>query len=129
MESSSSPNNSPFKDWQFWAMWTIIMMVLLTGGISKCHAKDNDRVDTILCKHECIVKIIEKTTPKSVRYIVLYRDKAIGLDELIDMSKSVKEYIEECWTYNVKPQLGIKLKNGEIQSIVRIRKKWHVSSK
>lgn len=125
MENSSSPNN-PFKDWQFWAMWLVVIVMLLFGGISKCHAKNNDRVDTVLCKPECIKGIFEKTTPKSVRYIVLYIDKTIGLEEMINMSKSVKEYIEECEKNRIKPNLGIKLKNGEIQSIIRIKKKWRV---
>lgn len=123
MANSSSHNDKlEGPDWKFWAMWFVIAILLLLTGL-KCQAKDNDRVDTVLCKPECIEKIIEKPTAKSIHYVVIYKDAKNDIEELIFMSKAVKEYLDRCKEYGVKPTLGIKLKNGEICSIVRIRKK------
>lgn len=129
MGKSSLPNN-PHKDPRFWVMWVIIIVLLTIGGIHKCKAatKDEVRYDTIPARVECIVKFVEKTSVnskgnKTTRYYVVYKDSQIGINDIIPMSESVHNYIIECNEFEVSPQLGIKLKNGEVYSIIRIRKK------
>lgn len=104
------------------AIIVIIMLLVLTA---KCHAADPVKVDTMLCKTECIQKIIQQTSPKgTIRYYAVYSDPSIRFSEIIPISKSVMEYIQLCKQYSIKPTLGIKLRNGVVSGIIRYKIKF-----
>lgn len=107
-----------------WIIAIIIIMVLLIST-AKCHAADPVKVDTMLCKTECIQKIIQQTSPKgTIRYYAVYNDPSIKFSEIIPISKSVMEYIHLCKQYSIKPTLGIKLRNGVVSGIIRYKIKF-----
>ena len=105
----------------------IIVVVLLILATAKCHAQSKAvaQVDTMLCKVECIQKIVQQTSQKgTIRYYAVYNDKSINFSEVIPVSKTVVEYIEMCKQYSIKPTLGIRLKNGVVSSIIRYKTKF-----
>ena len=107
-----------------WVIAIIIIMMLLIST-AKCHAADQVKVDTMLCKTECIQKIIQQTSPKgTIRYYAVYNDPSIKFSEIIPISKSVMEYIQLCKQYSIKPTLGIKLRNGVVSGIIRYKIKF-----
>ena len=107
-----------------WIIAIIIIMMLLIST-AKCHAADPVKIDTMLCKTECIQKIIQQTSPKgTIRYYAVYNDPSIKFSEIIPISKSVMEYIHLCKQYSIKPTLGIKLRNGVVSGIIRYKIKF-----
>lgn len=107
-----------------WIIAIIIIMMLLIST-AKCHAADPVKVDTMLCKTECIQKIIQQTSQKgTIRYYAVYNDPSIKFSEIIPISKSVMEYIQLCKQYSIKPTLGIKLRNGVVSGIIRYKIKF-----
>ena len=107
-----------------WIIAIIIIMMLLIST-AKCHAADPVKIDTMLCKTECIQKIIQQTSPKgTIRYYAVYSDQSIKFSEIIPISKSVMEYIQLCKQYSIKPTLGIKLRNGVVSGIIRYKIKF-----
>lgn len=107
-----------------WIIAIIIIMMLLIST-AKCHAADPVKIDTMLCKTECIQKIIQQTSPKgTIRYYAVYNDPSIKFSEIIPISKSVMEYIWLCKQYSIKPTLGIKLRNGVVSGIIRYKIKF-----
>jgi len=121
MTAKQPPENKIF----FIAMLLCMIALAITG---KCQAKEIAKLDTIPCKMECVSKILTQkhTSTKgneTVKYTIVYVDKTLGINEAIPTSKTVYEYIQQCSELGIPPSLGIKLKNREITSIVRIRKK------
>ena len=107
-----------------WIIAIIIIMMLLIST-AKCHAADQVKIDTMLCKTECIQKIIQQTSPKgTIRYYAVYNDPSIKFSEIIPISKSVMEYMQLCKQYSIKPTLGIKLRNGVVSGIIRYKIKF-----
>ena len=107
-----------------WVIAIIVIMMLLIST-AKCHAADPVKIDTMLCKTECIQKIIQQTSPKgTIRYYAVYNDPSIKFSEIIPISKSVMEYIQLCKQYSIKPTLGIKLRNGVVSGIIRYKIKF-----
>lgn len=107
-----------------WIIAIIIIMMLLIST-AKCHAADPVKIDTMLCKTECIQKIIQQTSPKgTIRYYAVYNDPSIKFSEIIPISKSVMEYMQLCKQYSIKPTLGIKLRNGVVSGIIRYKIKF-----
>lgn len=107
-----------------WIIAIIIIMMLLIST-AKCHAADPVKIDTMLCKTECIQKIIQQTSPKgTIRYYAVYNDPSIKFSEIIPISKSVMEYMKLCKQYSIKPTLGIKLRNGVVSGIIRYKIKF-----
>lgn len=103
----------------------IIIIIMLLISTAKCHAADPVKVDTMLCKTECIQKIIQQTSPKgTIRYYAVYNDPSIKFSEIIPISKSAMEYIQLCKQYSIKPTLGIKLRNGVVSGIIRYKIKF-----
>lgn len=105
------------------AIAIIAIMLLITA---KCHAADQTKVDTMVCKVECIKKIVEMPTSngKSTKFYAVYNDTKAGFSEVIPISKSVVDYINMCKQYSVQPTLGIRLRNGVISSIIRYKIKF-----
>lgn len=107
-----------------WIIAIIVIMILLIST-AKCHAADPVKVDTMLCKTECIQKIIQQTSPKgTIRYYAVYSDPSIKFSEIIPISKSVMEYMQLCKQYSIKPTLGIKLRNSVVSGIIRYKIKF-----
>lgn len=103
----------------------LIVICLLIICTHRCSAQ-TARIDTMICKVECIHKLIEQpsTNGKSSHYFAVYEDKSIGFSEIIPVSKNVVDYIQYCKEYRIKPNLGIILKNGVISRIVRYKIKF-----
>lgn len=113
------------------AFWGALAIILLLLGIcTKCNAQQTAKLDTIPARVECIQKIISTPTKSgNLSFKCVYIDKDNGIEEIIPLSKSVCTYIQDCKQYGFTPQLGIKLKNGEIANIVRIKIKYRVCKK
>lgn len=86
------------------------------------------QIDTVLCNPANIVKIVEvpNKSGTSTRTYAVYEDKGNNISEIIPVSKTVLEYINLCIENNIKPNLGIKLKNGQIVSIIKYKTKYKV---
>lgn len=104
----------------------IVIITILLFVTAKCHAADPVKVDTMVCKTECIKQIVQKPSAngKSVKFYAVYVDSSINFSEIIPISKSVVDYIETCKQFSVKPTLGIRLRNGVVSSIVRYKIKF-----
>lgn len=105
------------------AIVVVVILLLLT---SKCHAQQKAVIDTMVCKVECIKKLVQKPSAngKTVKYLAVYVDKSAGFSEIIPISKSVVDYISTCKQFSIEPILGIRLRNGVITSIVRYKIKF-----
>lgn len=105
------------------AIVVIAMLLLLT---SKCHAQQKAAIDTMACKVECIKQIVQQPSSngKTVKYMAVYVDKSAGFSEVIPISKSVVDYISTCRQFSITPNIGIRLRNGVITSIVRYKIKF-----
>lgn len=107
-------------------VWIVIAAILMVVGAATCCAQKQPAVlDTVQCKPEYIVKYITSQTKSgNTTYRAIYVDKEIGIEEIIPVSKSVWQYIADCKSNSIQPSLGIKLKNGEISSIIRLKTKY-----
>lgn len=112
------------KDKSFWISFTIVCLLFICS-LMHCHAQ-TAQYDTIVCHYEHINKFIEKpsNSGKSTRIFAVYTDQKRAILDFIPVSKSVYEYIMMCKEYKITPSLGIRLKNGEIYSIVRLKRKY-----
>lgn len=110
------------------AGWVIALVVitLMLFFTAKCHAADQVVVDTMVCKTECIQKIIQRPSAngKTTKFYAVYNDPKINFSEIIPVSKTVMDYIEMCKSAGIKPTLGIKLRNGVVSCIVRYKIKF-----
>lgn len=116
--------------WNPWVLnmiFWIILMLLVWCTTTKCSAQSQQaHYDTCYCKVECIQKFIAQPTSsgKSTRIYAVYIDRQNDISELIPVSKTVHEYITLCRNNGIRPQLGIKLKNGQIAGIIKYRKRY-----
>lgn len=119
-------NNNNQNDW-FEKSIIVLFVLLMTVGIAqKCSAqKIQQKVvyDTVMCNQVCIQKYVQVPNEKTgkVRIFAVYKDEKNNLNELINVPQSVFDYIQTCKTYGIPAQLGIKLRNGAIVSIIRIK--------
>lgn len=120
-------------DFSFNNMWPgfwlglLLIVILLIVLPTKCSAQRQTAVyDTIYCNIDCIQKYVVKTTPKSTKIFAVYVDKQHSIAELIPVTKSTYEYITVCKENNIKPSLGIKLKNGQIYSLIKFKRKMRL---
>lgn len=104
----------------FWIGLVLIAVVLAIFPI-RCKAQD-----TIPCRNECIQKVLEFPTVKGDRtkLYVVYVDEKNDIQDLIPVSRSVYDYMNLCKDNGVKPTLGIRIKNGQIVSIVKYKRKY-----
>ena len=111
----------------FWAGVIIICLLLF---LSKCHLHaQTAQLDTIMCKVECITKYVTRSTGKTTRIYAVYKDARAGIEDIIPVSKTVYEYIVTCSDNGIKPSLGIRLRNGQISSIVKFKRKFNENTK
>jgi len=101
----------------------LALVVLLFLGVRKCHAKSV--YDTIPCRTECIQKFIEQPTKGGKQKIfAVYVDEKHNVLDIISVSTSVYDYIQLCKQNRVEPSLGIKLKDGQIYSIIKFKRRY-----
>lgn len=108
-------------------VFIVLVIVLLALGISQCQAqtRSNAQIDTVLCHNECIQDIIVTQTDP-IKVFAIYKDERHGISDLIPISKSVYTYIQTCEKYHIEPQLGIRLRNGQITGLIRFKPKYVV---
>ena len=102
--------------------WIILCMLFSFSILRAC--AQQAKIDTVVCKTECIKKIIESKTAKSVKYFAIYNDYKNDISELIPIPKTTLEYINLCKANGIKPALGIKLKNNQIVSIIKYKRRY-----
>ena len=105
----------------------IIALIIMLFAVSKCNAQSTQkaRIDTMSCNITCIDKYVEaKTSNGKVHYYAVYNDTKNDISELIPVSQSVMSYIKLCSENSIRPSLGIKLKNGQIQSLIKYKAKY-----
>lgn len=108
------------NDDKWWIAALVVLMLLwLAAWFNPLRAQEKD---TIPCKVECIKSYLSRQTPKTTHHYVVYKDST--LEEIIPISKSVKDYVEMCKQNGIRPSLGIYLKNGQIMSVVRYKKRY-----
>ena len=101
----------------------LAVVVLLLLGTTRCCAQKQTAVyDTVYCNIGCIQKYVTKQTAKSTRIYAVYVDKQAGIADLVPVSQSTYNYILTCKEYALEPSLGLKLRNGELYSIVKLKK-------
>lgn len=109
-----------------WLIIAFIMMIMLlfTKNVFG-QTKTTVKPDTVLCKTECIVKYVQTETKSGkVKTYAVYKDEKNNIAELIPVSQSVLDYVKLCDQNNLKPTLGIKVKNGQIVSLIRYKPKF-----
>ena len=117
MNAEINSNNS--DKWWIAAIIVTALLFLFSAFWAPARAQ---KLDTIPIDPTCIGKVIQKQTPKSVRYYAVYNDGEIS--DIISISKTVVEYWQTCKQNGISPALGIKFKDGQIQSIIKYRKRY-----
>lgn len=110
--------NNERLDPGFWiGLFLVILLIFCT---QRCRAQ---RIDTIPCHLSCITKIVQKPTPKSVKYLAVYKCAHMKIQDIIPVSKTVYEYIRTAIEYGIQPELGIRLRDGNITSIIKRKRR------
>ena len=104
-----------------------ILILFCFFALTASAQKQTAQIDTIACHNECINKFTTTTTAKgTVKVYAVYNCKHNGVSDLIPVSKTVWEYITLCRQNGVKPSLGIRLRNGQISSIIKYKQKYKI---
>ena len=83
------------------------------------------RYDTLAINTLNVAKYVEeKSSTGKVRYYAVYNDKKNEIYEIIPVSQALMSYIRLCNANDIVPNLGVKLKNGEIVSLVKYKSKY-----
>ena len=94
----------------------VVIITMLLFVTAKCHAQQKAVIKQIVQK--------PSANGKTVKYLAVYVDKSAGFSEVIPISKSVVDYIGTCKQFSIAPNIGIRLRNGVITSIVRYKIKF-----
>jgi hypothetical protein len=122
----------------FWARMTLVVALIvmfIALCVTKCNAqsytqKTKAQYDTVYCNAKYIIKYTSTTTSTGKpRYFAVYKDAANKINELIPVSQTVYDYIETCKANGIEPSLGIKLRNGQISSLIRFKPVLRVTRK
>lgn len=122
----------------FWARMTLVVALIvmfIALCVTKCNAqsytqKTKAQYDTVYCNAKYIVKYTSTTTSTGKpRYFAVYKDAANKINELIPVSQTVYDYINTCKANGIEPSLGIKLRNGQISSLIRFKPVLRVTRK
>lgn len=115
--------NKKHLDQGFWiGLFLIGMLVICTETCTAQTTKHVAQIDTMACHPECIQKYVQQPTNNgNVRIYAVYNDKQNSVSDLIPVSKSVYEYILMCKENGIKPSLGIRLRDGRITSIIKLK--------
>lgn len=89
--------------------------------------KAKAQIDTIKCNIDCIEGLVsQKSTSGKTKVFAIYNSKQQDISDLIPVSDAVYTYLQQCKKYKVRPSLGIRLRNGQITSIIKIKPKYVV---
>lgn len=99
----------------------IIILFAIHIFVTICHAQ---QIDTIKCDYKYVELYNIKTPQGKIKYYVVYRHPEI--QEIIQTSQTVVEYIKLCEQKGIQPSLGLRLKNGRITSVIRLPKKYKI---
>lgn len=104
----------------------IALAILFFSAVRCCaQTKTKAQIDTMMCHTECIDKYVEATSSTGkVRYYAVYNDTKNDISELISVPQSVMNYIKLCEDNKIKPSLGIKLRNGQINSLIKYKPRY-----
>jgi hypothetical protein len=110
-----------------WAAVFILTLLLLMCTMRCSAQKTQAKVDTVYCNPAYVVKYvqIEGSTGKMRTYAV-YKDVKNNIQDLIPVSQSVMEYIKLCKQNGIESTLGIRIRNGQISSLVKYKNKFIV---
>lgn len=125
-------DRKPNEGFRLLLVYTILVILGLVLGFTRACAQKTQVVhqyDTIMCNSQHISKYIEQPNGKSTRVYAVYNDDEMGISDIIPVSKTVLQYIQMCQANNIRPSLGIKLRDGQIQSLIRVKRKWDVRRK
>lgn len=103
-------------------------LILLTIVMSslECTAQSTKNpaiYDTIPCTMDCVKKIVEVPNASGTNTRLYAAFESSQFSDLIPISKTVYNYIMTCNQNGLTPKIGIKLKNGEVSSIVKLKQK------
>lgn len=130
---SGSVDRDPMSGYRLIFTYLILVLIGLVCAFKACAQTQQQKVihqyDTIVCKTNCISKFITSTNGKTERVYAVYTDDELEISDIIPVSKSVFEYITLCNQNNVKPSLGIKLKDGKIMSLIRTKRTYYGKDK
>lgn len=121
-------DRNPMDGYKLLFTYVVIVIIGLFCAIKSCAQTIKPvthHYDTLVANVNCIDKYIEQptSTGKSTRVYVVYNDDKLQISDIIPVSKSVMEYINLCRTNGITPSLGIKLRDGEISSLIRIKRR------
>lgn len=108
-------------------MFAVIFMLFILASTYpaavNAQTKQPAIVDTIECHYACIKRMVEKPTAngKTKTYAV-YDCKHLHIQDIIPVSKTTMDYIALCRENDIVPSLGIRVRNSQITSIVKIKK-------
>lgn len=115
-----------FEDPRFILGLLIALAILFFSAVRCCaQTKTKAQIDTMMCHTEYIDKYVEATSSTGkVRYYAVYNDTKNDISELISVPQSVMNYIKLCEDNKIKPSLGIKLRNGQINSLIKYKPRY-----
>lgn len=115
-----------YENLKFMLGFLIVLLILFFSAVRCCaQTKTKAQIDTMVCHSECIDKYVEATTSNGkVHYYAVYNDTKNDVSELIPVTQSVMSYIKLCNENGIKPSLGIKLRNGQIQSLIKYKPRY-----
>lgn len=115
-----------YENLKFMLGFLIALLILFFSAVRCCaQTKTKAQIDTMVCHSECIDKYVETTTSNGkVHYYAVYNDTKNDVSELIPVSQTVMSYIKLCSENSIKPSLGIKLRNGQIQSLIKYKPRY-----
>lgn len=119
METNKQPSDYTW----LWLIFAVLLM--LFGIIVNSNAQQQQQkaqIDTVYCNIDCIEKYVSTTTQSGrIKTYAVYNDRNHNISELIPVSKTVLDYISLCDANGIMPTLGIRIRNGQISSIVRYK--------
>lgn len=125
MDSTNQSNDN------YTHLWLVVVFVLMLLGLTlRCQAQNIQKaqVDTVYCNVDCIEKYVSTTTQSGrTKTYAVYNDRNHNISELIPVSKTVLDYISLCDANGIMPTLGIRIRNGQISSIVRYKQKIRIT--
>lgn len=104
----------------FWIGLLLFIIAILLFPV-KCHA--DSKYDTIAINTSHIKKFV-KIQDKRTKIYAVYTDAIQNINELIPVSESVYNYVKLCEVNKITPNIGIKLKDGYIVSLIKIKHKY-----
>ena len=101
-------------------LFIMLIFAALTVGAQR---QQTAQVDTMCINSSCITKLIQTTTSTGKpKVYAVYKDKDI--EEIITVSQSVLQYIDLCRQNGINPSLGIRIRNGQLTSLVKYKHRY-----